>query len=148
MANPIKGEVPLKLSDGRNLILLADNEALLQASIAYTGKASKLQKLFRDMQPEVDDEGAIVLDEDGDPAKDTLPATRALLFGALLAHQPDATLRDATDLLFREPERVGRALEAAITAAHPKVEEGGDNSGNETKKPTGKPSGRSGAKPT
>ena len=35
MANAIKGEVPLNLSDGRNLTLIMDMEALVEAESAY-----------------------------------------------------------------------------------------------------------------
>jgi hypothetical protein len=146
MINRARGEVPLQLKDGRRFVLVLDHEALLQAAIAYTGK-TKLRKLLADIRPLLDEAGHLVLDEDGDPVRDTVPATRCLLYGALLARQPEASLRDATALLMDGEEAVGDALAQAIELAFPDAKPEGETAGN-APRPIRKSSssGRNGAK--
>lgn len=145
MPNRLKGEVPLRLADGREFVLLLDHEGLMQAAIAHTGK-TKLRKLLSDLQPQVAEDGTIALDEDGDPVKDTLPATKAVLFGALCAHHPEMSLRDAGNLLFAEQEKVAEALGEAMSLSFPDAE-GDQDRGNAAASPASKTSGASGAKP-
>jgi hypothetical protein len=144
--NPIKGEIVLRLGKEKYLLVL-DNAGLVEASVAYTGKANKLRKLFADLQPEEDEDGEPVFDEDGDPIKDTLPATRALLFGALQAHHSDLSMRDVTNMLVGHAGEIAVALEESLRASHPELSEGeGKDDKNPPTKPRGRNSGRSGAK--
>ena len=143
MGNPVKGEVELNLDDGRRFTLVADHSALVKAAQAHSGK-TKLQRLIRDMQPEVDKDGKILVDEDGDPVKDTLPAMAAFLYGTLDAHHPGVTQREATNILLSEPEKVTVAITEAAELAFPDAKQG--EPGNGGKPPRGKSSGRSGAK--
>lgn len=142
MSNAIKGEVPLKLSDGREFVLVADHAGLVKAAQAYSG-TTKLRRLMSDMQPDLDKSGKPKLDEYGDPLKDTMPATAAFFYGLFDAHHPDVTLREATNMLFAEQEVVTEAIEAAVTAGFPDMA-GGKDGANPPRR--GKTSGRSGAK--
>lgn len=145
MVNSIKGEVPLKLSDGREFVLVADHAGLLKAAQAYSG-TSKLQRLMKDMQPELDKAGKPKVDEDGDPVKDTVPATAAFLFGLFDAHHPQITLRDATNMLLGEPDTVAEAITRAVDAGFPDVVEGKESANPQETGRASKRSGRSGAK--
>lgn len=146
MANPVKGETPLVLSDGRAFTLVADHAALVKAAQAHSG-STKLQRLMHDMQPELDEDGDPVLDDDGDPVKDTMPATAAFLYGLFDAHHPEVTQRDALNMLLAEQERVSEAIGHAVengmlgekaTEGNAKAPKG--------KTPRGRTSGRSGAR--
>lgn len=145
--NPVKGETPLRLSDGRQFKLVLDQAALMEAAYAYTGKP-KVQKLLADLVPERDENGELVLDEDGDPIKDTIPATRALLFGAMQAFHPEVTLRDAMNMIVEETEPVGAALHEAMTLNFPDMTgaEDREDKNPPPTRPRSKRSGRSGAK--
>lgn len=147
--NPVLGETPLFLGDGREFTLVADNAALVKAAQAHSG-TTKLKKLFADMQPQLDANGVPELDEDGDPVKDTIPAFAALLFGLFDAHHPEITHRDALNMLLREHDVVAEAIAAALAAGFPDAVEGGNGPAPEVapgaKKTAGKRSGRSGAK--
>lgn len=147
--NPVLGETPLTLGDGRAFTLVADNAALVKAAQAYSG-STKLKKLFADMQPQLDASGLPELDEDGDPVKDTIPAFAALLFGLLDAHHPDITHRDALNMLLREHDVVAEAIAEALRSGFPEAAEAGNAPAPAVapapKKPAGKRSGRSGAK--
>lgn len=145
MANAIKGETPLVLSDGREFTLVADHAALIKAAQEYTGK-TKLQKLMADMQPQMDEEGNLALDEDGDPVKDVMPATAAFLFGMFEAYHPEVTMRDATNMLLGEQERVLEAISEAADNGFPSGGKSGNAKAPKGPKPRGKTSGRSGAK--
>ena len=113
--NPLDKPVTLQTDTGERLLLVADHAALYKAARAYTGGA-KIGKLLRDMQPEMDADGKPAVDADGDLVKDTTPATAALLYGLLDAHHPQMTLRDATNLLLRDPATVAEAIGAAVEA--------------------------------
>lgn len=147
VANPVKGEAPLVLTDGREFTLVADHAGLVKAAQAYSG-STKLQKLMSDMQPEVDAKGQLVLDEDGDPVKDTMPATAAFLFGLFDAYHPDVTQRDALNILLAEQEVVTEAISQAVASGFPDMVKGkpGNEPAPKAKSPRGKTSGRSGAK--
>ena len=68
--NPVKGEVPLKLSDGREFVLVLDFEALVEAESAYGKPLAQVM---------------------ADAATGFVGATRALLYGALRAKHPAVT---------------------------------------------------------
>ena len=145
MPNSIKGETPLVLSDGREFTLVADHAALIKAAQQHTGK-TKLQKLFADMQPELDEEGDLVLDEDGDPVKDVMPATAAFLFGMFDAHHPEVTMREATNMLLGDQECVMEAITAASANGFGSGSDEGNVPAPKAKTQHGKRSGRSGVK--
>ena len=142
MANPVKGEVELK-TGGRSLTLIADHAALVKAAQAYTGK-TKLAKLMSDIQPALDKDGKIKLDEDGEPEKDTIPATCALFYGLLDASHPELTLRDATNMLFADIERVSEKIAEALQLAWPDASPSAE--GNAPSPRRGRSSGRNGVK--
>lgn len=146
MANPVVGETPLDLSDGRHFTLVADHAGLVKAAQAYTG-ASKLHRLFADLQPQLDAKGDVEVDGYGDPVKDTLPATAALLYGLLEAHHPRITHRDALNMVLAESDAVSEALAAAIQQAFPDTAEGKKGENPPRKSGRGKTSGGNGAKP-
>lgn len=147
MPNPVKGEVALRLEDGRILTLVADHAALVRAAQAHTGK-TKLAKLFADLTPLTDKEGGMLLDEDGDPQKDIVPALCALFFGLLDAHHSDLTLRDATNIMMAEQDKVSAAATEAMELAFPDAKASAEgNAPAPKKRRPGKRSGRSGAKP-
>lgn len=117
--NPLKGEAPLKLKDGREYTLVLDFEALVEAENAF-GKPLP-----------------IIMAE---ASQGFMGAIRALLFGALRARQPDITAVEAAGIIMTDFDAVGAALQAATDVAFPKSE--GRESGN----PAGTTSGASGAK--
>lgn len=122
MANAIRGEVPLNLSDGRNLVLVMDMEALVEAEAAY-GKP---------MAGMMADAGA-----------GFVGASRALLYGSLRTKHPETTLRDASAIMASDGEAAAKALSAAVEVGFPKASPGG----NDLAQPqAGKTSGGSGAK--
>lgn len=143
--NPVKGETPLVLSDGREFTLVADHAALAKAAQQYTG-TTKFRKLFADMQPLLGADGTPLLDEDGDPVKDTLPATAALLFGLLDAHHPGVTMREAWNMLMSDSDAVGEAIGEAVRLGFPDAEPGSAEGNAKAPPRRGKSSGRSGAK--
>lgn len=122
MANPLKGEVPVALADGRQLVLVLDIEALIEAEAAY-GKPMRVM-----MQ---------------DAAREFIGALRAVLFGALRTHHPDITLREAAGMLSnqRDAEAISDALGRAAEAGFPQTAEGKQGAN-----PPGTSSGASGAK--
>lgn len=140
MVNPVKGESALKLSDGRQFVLVADHAALVRAAQAYSG-TTKINRLMQDMQPELDKSGKVAVDEYGDPVKDTFRATAAFLYGLFDAYHEDITLRDATNILLSDMERVSIAIQAAVENGFPSVSEGKEGSN-----PPGKTTGAGGAK--
>jgi hypothetical protein len=145
MANPVKGEVELTLSDGREFLLVADRSALVKAAQELYG-ATKINRLLHEMQPELDKDKKVKVDEYGDPVKDTMPATAAFLFGMFDAHHPDVTLRDAKNMLLDDPEVVTEAIGLAVERGFPDEVAEGKKGGNPPPKPHAKISGRSGVK--
>lgn len=147
--NPLKGETPLRLSDGREFTLVLDHEALIQAGTAY---GQGIKRLFRDLQPLRNEDGSPALDEDGSPlpGPHSEAALRALLFGALTAKHPRATLRDASEIMFADMDAVGEAIQVAGKASGLMGDDGKEG-GRETPDPQttglGINSGASGAKP-
>lgn len=123
MANSVKGEAALKLSDGREYVIVMDMEGLVEAESAY-GKP--LQALMQDA------------------GQGFVGATRALLYGALRAKHPGLTKRDALEILQSDGEAVADALTAAVEASFPEAKANGE--GGDEPHPPGKPSGASGVK--
>lgn len=123
MVNPVKGEVPLELSDGTKLTLVFDMEALIEAESAY-GKPMHTVLI--------------------DASSGFMGAIRAMLYGALRAHHADVSLKDISAMLADNTEAIGDALGRAYEAAMPT----GSKTSTEGKarSQAGKTSGASGAK--
>ncbi len=141
--NPILGETPFKLPDGRELTIVLDRAALLDAAVAHTGK-TKMNKLLMDIQPQLDDAGLVMFDEDGDPVKDIMPAMSCLLWAGLKLHHPQISRREVTNLIFDNLDAASSALGEAMKRAFPDAE--GKESEGPTKSQTAKRSGSNGAK--
>lgn len=123
MTNPIKGEVPLVLADGRKLTLILDMEALVDAESAYGKPMGKML---------------------ADAGEGFVGATVALLIGAAARRNP-ISRGEALEMLRVDAGAVGQALQAAVAASHEDVSAGG-NAAAPAAHPAGKSSGRSGAK--
>lgn len=124
MPNKLKGEILLKLNDGREFVLVAGMEAMIEAEGLY-GKPSKQIAT--------------------DAAEGYMGAIRALFYGMLKRKHPDIKPSDASDLLSEHMDEIGAAMEAASAAASPPESEGKDGT-NPRSGRHGKPSGPSGAK--
>lgn len=120
MTNPVKGEVPLTLTDGRQFTMVLDMEAMIEAEGVYRQPLARLLV---------------------DAASGFVGASRALLYGTLRAHHRDVTVSDAANIIGSDAESVTSALEAAIDAAYPSPTEG-----KERANPPGKTSGVNGVK--
>lgn len=125
MPNKLKGEIPLKLSDGREFVLVAGIEAMIEAEGLYGKPGAQIA---------------------ADAAAGYMGAIRALFYGMLKRKHPDITPSDAGDLLSNHMDEVGAAMEASTEAASPPKSEGKEGA-NPPSGRRGKPSGRSGAKP-
>lgn len=123
MAVSVKGEVPLALSDGRELVLCMD--------FAMRCKVEDLcGKPFHKVA------------EDAEAGFQR--AIRDLLWGALQRSHPEMSLDDVTELISAHEHEMNDALSRAADAAAGKVE--GEQVGNAPRRRTGKSSGGSGAK--
>lgn len=121
MMNPVKGEVPLVLSDKRTFTLVLDMEALVEAEAAYRKPLAQMM---------------------ADASAGFLGAQAAMLQGALSRHH-NVTRGEALDMLRTDLEPVVAALSAAGQAAFPDAT---GEPGNGAPPPAGKTSGASGAK--
>lgn len=121
MVNHLKGEAPLKLSDGREFVFLLDFDALVEAESAYGKPLPRLM---------------------ADASQGYVGAVRALLLGGLRRHHPDFTTDEATAIILTDFEAVATGMMAAVEAAFPKAE--GKKPGNAGQ--TGPTSGRAGVK--
>lgn len=117
--NPLKGETPLKAGE-REFTLVLDHEALIEAEALY-GKPL-----------------ATVM---AHAALGFVGAVRAMLYGALRAHHPEVTPKEASALTLEHMEAVGEALGQAAEAAFPQATEGKQGA-----HPPGPSSGANGAK--
>jgi hypothetical protein len=124
VANPIKGEMPLKLSDGREFVLLSGTTALAEAEGVYGKPAHDIA---------------------ADAQAGYMGAIRALFYGMLKRKQPSMTLDDAGDLLDQFFGEIEIAMEAAAKAAAAKQTED-RKSANPPKPRRGKTSGANGVK--
>ena len=123
--NPLKGETPLVLADGRTLTLAMDFHALVVAERAY---------------------GKPLAQTLADGMAGFVGASVAIFFGALQTHQPRMTLAEAEAIFGSDGEAVQAALDAASEAAYPKAAEDREVGNAPAKPRAGKNSGRSGAK--
>lgn len=124
MANPVKGEMPLVLADGRRFTLVLDMEALLAVEDA-TGKPL----------PEVMARAAAGF----------LTAMAAIAQAAFLRHHPEVTRAEVLAILQTDQGALSDALGKASETAFPTQSAGG-NGGPKARRPAGKTSGPSGAK--
>ncbi len=122
MPNSVKGEVPLKLSDGRDFTLVFDMDALVQAEDEYGKPLPVLMERVR--------EGFV-------------GAVRILFWAALQRHHPEVTLSDVNDLLTEHSDAIEKML-TAYQKAMPAEGKEGKNPPAKTQR--GKTSGSSGAK--
>ena len=124
MANTVKGEVELRLKDGRAFTLVADMEALVEAETIYGKPLPRLMK---------------------DAGEGFMGAACALLQGMLARHH-DVNRADALQMLASNMEAVSEALNAASQAAFGN-EESDDKGevGNDPDNQAGKNSGGNGA---
>ncbi|HVJ69928.1 MAG TPA: hypothetical protein VM531_00215 [Sphingomicrobium sp.] len=136
MANRVFGEARLPLSDGRELTLRFDFNALCEAEEA-AGKGT------REMMAEMSG-------KNGSPR---LKTARGMLYGALRHHHEDITVDDAGELLLTDGEAISEAMgEAMANMAAQRA--GGENppQGTKAAKPTspgtGTRSSKSGRKRT
>lgn len=124
MPNVLKGEVALDLGEAGSFTLVLDHEALIEAESAYGKPLAHLM---------------------ADATLGFVGACRSLLYGALRAHHPKVTRKDAAALFLENSDEVSAALAEAAEAAFPKAVEGKDDK-NPPKAQAGKTSGNSGAK--
>lgn len=123
MPNQIKGEVPLRLSDGREFVLVMDMEALVEAESSYGKPLPQMM---------------------ADAATGFVGASRALLYGALRAKHGGIGLRDASAMFMSDPDTVADALSAAVEAGFPDAAKSAE--GKDGPRPRGKTSGANGVK--
>jgi hypothetical protein len=123
MANAVRGEVPLKLEDGREFTLVLDFDALVEAEGAYGKPLAQMM---------------------GDLSGGFVGSIRAVLWGAMRAKHPDIALRDVSAMVLSNGEAIGTALTAAVEAAFPDASAEGKAPA--AKAQRGKASGASGAK--
>ncbi|KPH66901.1 hypothetical protein [Novosphingobium sp. ST904] len=98
MANLLKGEVPLILSDKREFTLVFDMDALIEAEGVY-------RKPMHVMA--------------ADASAGFMGATRAMLFGALQAHHPGVSLKDVSEMLKGDTLAITEALTKALDQSMP-----------------------------
>lgn len=124
MANPVKGETPLVLSDGREFTLVLDMEALLTVE-DVTGKP--LPKVMQQA------------------SEGFMTAVAAIAQAAFTLHHPEIVRADVLAIMASDRDALTEALGKASDAAFPKAKEGNAKAP-KGKTPRGKTSGRSGAK--
>lgn len=124
MANAVKGEVSLKLPDGRSFVLVADFEALVEAESAANVPLPELM---------------------AKAGLGFIAAQRLLLLGVLRRHQPEITVEECSALLLQHLDLTSAALIKALELGFPDAKEG-KKGANPPRAPAGKSSGASGAK--
>lgn len=122
MANPVKGQTPLVLSDGREFTLVLDMEAMLSVEDA-TGKPLP-----------------VVMKQAGEGF---MSATASIAQAAFARHHPEVTRSDVLAIMTSDGDTLAEALGKASEAAFPKEKAG---NAPKAKAQRGKTSGRSGAK--
>ncbi len=98
MPNPHKGETSVTLGDGRTLTLRRDFNALAEAEEELGIRMDEIARRL----------------EQGGPV---MKITRALFWGALRAHHPEITVVEAGEMLESDGERIGEAMEKAVSAS-------------------------------
>jgi hypothetical protein len=113
VTNSVKGEVPLKLKDGREFVLVMDFDMRVKVEDLY-------EKPFAEVAQKA--------------AAGFHGAIRALFWGALQKHHAELTMGDVTALI----ESHGDELEAAMTRAAGAANGEGKNSPHPPEKPSTK----------
>ncbi len=103
MANAMKGEASLTLSDGTDLTLTYDFNALCEVEDAANRSIS-------DVLLEI---------SKGAPR---LSTARALIFGGLRARHPDIDLNQVGPMIMSDGQALTEAMQKALTAAFPTTE--------------------------
>ena len=124
--NPVKGETPLVLSDGREFTLVLDREALLGVEQSYGKPLPRVM---------------------ADAAEGFLGAIAAIAQAAFSRFHPEVTKSDVLKIvLSAEQDKLTEALADASKAAFPDPAPEGNAKAPKAKPQRGKTSGRSGAK--
>lgn len=124
MGNPVKGETPLVLADGREFTLVLDMEAMLTVEDATDRPLPVVMKRA---------------------AAGFMGDTIALAHAAFTRLHPDVTRQDVTAIMGSDAEALTAALSKAAELAFPQAQEG-NGPAPAKKAHHGKNSGRSGAK--
>lgn len=126
MANKVKGETPLVLSDGREFMLVLDHEALLSIEEATGRPLPRVMAMAG--------EGFI-------------SSTAAIAQAAFARHHPEVTRAEVVKMVMSDDsDALEEALSNAVEAAFPDSEKSGNAKAPKAKTQRGKTSGRSGAK--
>ena len=123
MANPVKGEAPLKLADGREFKLVLDMEAMIEAEEVSDRPLPEIMQRAQ---------------------KGYMGAIATITQAAFLRNHPAIERSDIIAMLQTDQEAVTAAMMQAAKSAFPEPEE--EDEGNGKTPPRGKRSGRSGAK--
>ena len=126
MANSVKGDAVLKLSDGREYLLVLDMEAMLCVEDNMGKPLPQVMKMANE---------------------EFMSAVAGIAQAAFVRHHPDVTRAEVLDILRTDSAALERALAAATEAAFPKEKPQVGNAVRGKKPPQSKSSGRSGAKP-
>jgi hypothetical protein len=124
MPNPVKGEVPLKLSDGREFVLVLDMEAMLSIESIMGKPLPKVLEMA----------GA-----------GFLSATAAVAQAAFSRHHPEVSRAEVLEMIRTDSAALTEAIALAVEKGFPDATEG-KKGATPRRAPRGKPSGRSGAK--
>lgn len=125
MPPEMKGEVPLKLDDGREFVLTMNHTVMFDAEQT---SGLPLPRLMA--QAKVGFMGSV----------------RTFLFVALRPRHPDVTIEEASEITLREYDKVDAALTQAFKLAFPDPAGGKEDANPPKPARTGKRSGASGAK--
>lgn len=124
MANPVKGETPLVLSDGREFTLVLDMEAMLSVEDATDKPLAKVMQRA---------------------SEGFMSAIAAIAQAAFARHHPEVTRADVLAMITEDQAALDDALSRASEAAFPQ-DKAGNAKAPKPKTQRGKSSGRSGAK--
>lgn len=125
MANPVKGETPLVLADGREFTLVLDMEAMLSVEDTMGKPLPKVMAMA---------------------AEGFMTATAAIAQSAFALHHPEVGRADVLKMMQSDNVALTEALSKASDAAFGSGEPGNAEAP-KAKPRRGKTSGRSGAKP-
>lgn len=111
MANALKGEAFIALSDGRRLHVAYDFDGLIAleeaAGMRMSAVYAELQRLQATKQAP------------------SLRLTRAILYGGLQQHHPEITLKEVGDIILGDTDAINQAFVALQGAHGPASDEGG-----------------------
>lgn len=125
MANVIKGEVPLKLGDGREFVMVMDMDAMVEAEAVYGKPTPQIM---------------------ADASQGYIGATRALIYASLRARHPDITLKEASEIFMAGGPAAVEAMQQAFVASFGEAEPEDEGEGKKSPNPRMKNSGGRGVK--